>query len=103
MTRKRVRENLGRYLCTPCPYCEGKTRIKSAATTVYEIYREIIRISKSNPACQNILLGVHPDIGEYIEDEESKAFKSMEKIINGNITLQLSDKFHLEQFEILEL
>ena len=32
MTRKRDRENLSRYLCDPCPYCEGTGRVKSVAT-----------------------------------------------------------------------
>jgi ribonuclease G len=34
MTRKRVRESIGRTLCEPCPYCEGKgtcSSIRSAA------------------------------------------------------------------------
>jgi ribonuclease G len=32
MTRKRVRESLGRTLCATCPYCEGKGFIKSPET-----------------------------------------------------------------------
>jgi ribonuclease G len=40
MTRKRVRENLGRSLCEPCSYCEGRGFIKSTTTVCYEIFRE---------------------------------------------------------------
>ena len=103
MTRKRSRENLDRFLCMPCPYCDGTARIKSPATTVYEIYRDISRISKQNSPPQNLLLGVHPDIAEYIEDEEMTTFKAMGKLIKGGITLRISEKFHLEQYELFEL
>ena len=103
MTRKRDRENLGRYLCIPCPYCEGRTRVKSYATTLYEIYRYIIRISNNSKEVHNLILGVHPDVAEYIEESEKRTFRSMEKMLNGSITLRSHDKFHLEQYEILEL
>src|SRR3989338_2830401 len=44
MTRKRVRDSLGRTLCQPCTYCEGRGSIKSPTTVCYEIFREIQRI-----------------------------------------------------------
>ena len=43
MTRKRVRESIGRTLCEPCPYCEGKGYVKGALTVIYEILRELQR------------------------------------------------------------
>ncbi|MGK0288799.1 MAG: ribonuclease G [bacterium] len=103
MTRKRSRENLTRFLCTTCPYCDGTGRIKSPATTVYEIYRDIHRISRQINPPQRVLLGVHPDIADYIETVELKTFKSMEKALKGSITLRTSEKFHMEQYEIFEL
>ena len=39
MTRKRIRESLGRTLCEPCFYCDGKGYLKSKTTICYEIYR----------------------------------------------------------------
>ena len=43
MTRKRIRESLGRTLCEPCPYCDGRGYVKSARTICYEVFREIRR------------------------------------------------------------
>ena len=43
MTRKRTRESLGHVLCEPCPCCSGRGTLKTAETTCYEIFREIMR------------------------------------------------------------
>ncbi len=102
MTRKRNRENLGRFLRQGCPYCEGRARIKSPATTTYEIYREIQRLTKEPDCPENLALGLHPDIAEYLEMEEMETFKAMERLIKGSIVLQTSDKYHHEQFELFE-
>ena len=41
MTRKRTRENLERLISSPCPYCDGRGRIKSVATVGQEVLRRI--------------------------------------------------------------
>ncbi len=43
MTRKRVRESIGRMLHEDCSYCDGKGFVKTATTVAYEIFREIRR------------------------------------------------------------
>ena len=43
MTRKRIRESLGRTLCDTCPYCEGRGYVKSSRTICYEVFRELRR------------------------------------------------------------
>ncbi len=103
MTRKRNRENLGRFLRTHCPYCDGTARILSPASIIYEIYREILRLANGTRPPRNLLLGLHSDIAEYLEIEEVETYRSMERLIKGTISLQTSDKFHYEQFELLEL
>ncbi|NQU63469.1 MAG: ribonuclease E/G, partial [SAR324 cluster bacterium] len=103
MTRKRNRENLGRYLRIQCPYCDGSARILSPSSIIYEIFREIARLASGPKPPQNLLLGLHSDIGGYLEVEEIETYRSMERLIKGTISLQTSDKFHYEQFELLEL
>ena len=103
MTRKRSRENLDRFLCMPCPYCAGKARVKSPVTTVYDIYRDINRLRKQKNISNYILLGVHPDIAEYIEDEEMDTFRAMERLIKGEIVVRTSERLHIEQYEIYDL
>lgn len=102
MTRKRNRENLGRYLREACPYCDGRARIKSPATMIYEVYREIARLTKEADPPENLLLGLHPDLAEYLEVEEMDTFRSMEKLLKGTLSLQTSERYHHEQFELFE-
>jgi len=45
MTRKRTKEDINLFLTEPCPYCEGKGRLKSATTVCYEIFRDLERES----------------------------------------------------------
>jgi len=49
MTRKRVRESIGRVLHEDCPYCDGKGFVKTATTVAYEIFGEIRRWAGTRP------------------------------------------------------
>jgi len=103
MTRKRNRENLGRYLRETCPYCNGRGRILSHSSIIFEMYREIDRVANEPNPPQNILLGLHPDVAEHLENEEIETFHSMERLVKGRISILTSDKYHYEQYELLEI
>ena len=103
MTRKRIRENLGRYLRVVCPYCDGSAGVRSPATTIYDIYREIEHLSQESNVPQNLILVLHPDVAEALEAEEAETFKSMNKLIHGSIKVQTSNRHHYEQYELFEL
>jgi len=100
MTRKRVRESIGRTLCEPCPYCEGKGYVKSKTTTVYEIFRELQREMGPAPGYRMTLL-VHPDIASMLYDEERLGIEELEKKFEKQVTITARPGFHLEQFEII--
>ena len=101
MTRKRDRENLNRYLCDPCPYCDGTGQIKSASTVSYEVFREIRRICRQNSK-GSITLYLHSDVHKYIQQEEHDAIESLEEEMGRTITFKVSDDLHHEQFELYE-
>ncbi|MDT8441623.1 MAG: Rne/Rng family ribonuclease [Desulfuromonadales bacterium] len=100
MTRKRVRESIGRTLCEACPYCEGKGYIKSRTTTVYEIFRELQREMRSAPGYRMTLL-VHPDIAALLFDEERPGIEELEKHFQKQVSIHARSGFHIEQFEIM--
>ena len=100
MTRKRVRESIGRTLCVSCPYCEGKGYVKSRTTTVYEIFRELQREMRPAPGYRMTLL-VHPEIASILYDEERPGIEELEKTFEKQITITARPHFHLEQFEII--
>ena len=99
MTRKRVRESIGRTLCEPCPYCEGKGYIKSRTTMVFEIFRKLKR-EIHDLRGYRVNLQVHPDIAALLYDEESSVIDELEKQFEKQITIIARPNFHIEQFEI---
>jgi len=101
MTRKRDRENLNRYLCDPCPYCDGNGEIKSAPTVSYEAFREVRRSCHRNTK-GSIVIFFNSDVYNYIQNSETDAIKTLEDEIGRNITFKFSDAMHHEQFEIYE-
>ncbi len=100
MTRKRVRESIGRTLCEPCPYCDGKGYVKSRTSMVYEIFRELRREIGNMPGYRVTLL-VHPDIAALLYDEERKGIEELERQFQKQITITARNTFHQEQFEIV--
>ncbi|NLC70086.1 MAG: Rne/Rng family ribonuclease [Desulfuromonadaceae bacterium] len=101
MTRKRVRESLGRTLCEPCPYCEGKGYVKSRPTVAYEILREVEReMQDCSSAEMSIIL--HPDIAAFLFDEEHDGIESLENRYGKKINIRARPGYHLEQYEIAE-
>jgi len=100
MTRKRVRESIGRTLCEPCPYCEGKGYIKSRVTTAYEIFRELQREVRQLPGYRVTLL-CHPDIADLLSDDEHEGIEEIERRFQKQIAIHSRPNFHLEQYEIL--
>jgi ribonuclease G len=100
MTRKRVRESIGRTLCEPCPYCEGKGYVKSRTSMVYEIFRELRREMRDLPGYRLTLL-VHPDVAALLFDEERPGIEELERRFEKQIAITARAGFHIEQFEIV--
>jgi ribonuclease G len=99
MTRKRTRESLVRTLCEPCSYCDGKGFIKSKTTICYEIFRELQRDHNSLES-KTIEVHVHPDIADWLYDEEREMVEETEKKLKVSISIKTEDTFHSEQFEV---
>jgi len=99
MTRKRVRESIGRTLCEPCPYCEGKGYVKGRLTIIYEILRELHREMADLPAGHVTLLA-HPEIAALLIDEERHGLDEVEKTYGRAVAINPRPGFHIEQFEI---
>ena len=99
MTRKRVRESIGRTLCEPCPYCEGKGYVKGKLTVIYEILRELHREMADLPA-GHITLLAHPEIAGLLIDEERCGLDELEQRYGRPVSINPRPGFHIEQFEI---
>jgi ribonuclease G len=101
MTRKRVRESLGRILCESCPYCEGKGFVKSPRTLCYEIFRKIKKLAKHGRDC--IIVTAHPSVAELLTDEEQPSLEDMENRYNVKVTIKENSFLHQEKYDITVL
>lgn len=101
MTRKRVRESLGRTLCESCLYCEGKGFVKSPRTLCYEILRKILRLAKHGN--ERIIVTAHPSVAELLTDEERAGVEDIENKYNVKITIRESRNLHQENYEVTVL
>ncbi len=100
MTRKRVRESIGRMMCEPCPYCEGRGYVKSKTTICHEIFRELRR-EMLDIRGTKVLLSVHPQVADLLYDEERKGLEELEKKFKKRVTVRAKPGFHQEQFEVV--
>jgi ribonuclease G len=103
MTRKRVRENLGRVLCQPCPYCDGRGTIKSATTICYEILRDIRRAGNASPKRRKIMVTLHPLVADLLFTEENVFLETLEEELQKQIVIKGDYDLHEEQYEVMLL
>lgn len=98
MTRKRVRESLGRTLSTTCPYCEGKGFVKSPDTLCYEILRTIKKMARHGS--QKIIITAHPAVAEMLSDEEMLGIEDVESRYGVKVIIRADNKMHQENYEV---
>ena len=102
MTRKRTRESLERILCEPCPCCKGRGTMKTAETTAYEIFRDIIREARQFDV-ESLLVLASQEVIDLLLDDESSNFAGLEQFIGKTIRLQAEHLYTQEQFDVVLL
>ncbi len=100
MTRKRIRESLGRTLCEPCPYCDGRGYIKSSRTVCYEVLRELRRAFTSADE-KKALVTVNSMVADMLYDEERQGVEELEKEFQKKIVIKADPNLHQEQYEVV--
>jgi len=102
MTRKRTRENLERLLSSPCPYCDGRGRIKSVPTVANEILR---RIQKEAARAKNkggrVSVRANRDVITYLYNDEEEAIRALQEKLGRSVTLKVAEKYHQEQYDVV--
>lgn len=102
MTRKRTRESLEHCLCEDCYVCRGKGTIKTSETVCYEIFREIIRLSKLSES-NNLLVLASQNVVDRMLDEASDNIAEIEDYIHKTIKFQAEPLFTQEQYDVVML
>lgn len=101
MTRKRVRESLGRTLCEACPYCEGKGFVKSPRTLCYEIFRKITKMARHGG--DKIIVTANPSVAEILSDDERSGLEEIENKYGVKIIVKEDSSLHQENYEVVQL
>ena len=100
MTRKRIRESLGRTLCEPCPYCDGRGYVKSSRTICYEVLRELRR-AFTGAEEKKALVTVNSVVADMLYDEEREGVETLEKEFQKKIVIKADPNLHQEQYEVV--
>ncbi len=100
MTRQRTRESLENMLLDACPHCEGRGRVKSATTVAYEVLRAIKKEKIHLEDGKKIMVRLHPDIANFLYDDQSHSLDTLEREINHKIIIKATQDLHQEQYEI---
>jgi ribonuclease G len=100
MTRKRTRESLEHVLCEPCPCCGGRGTLKTAETTCYEIFREIMREARQFEV-ETLLVLASQEVVDRLLDEESGHLAELEEFIAKPIRLQAEALYTQEQYDVV--
>ena len=99
MTRKRTRDTLSRVMCSPCPYCEGTGRVKSAVTVCYEVIRELIKVIKKTSA-DKIDIYAHPEVTAELCSDGTSLMDALEESYGRSFFVRSENSYHIEQYEI---
>ena len=102
MTRKRTRENLERLISSPCPYCDGRGRIKSVATVGQEVLRRIqLEAARAGRRGERITVRANRDVIGYLFNDEEDTIRALQERVGRSITLKVAEKYHQEQYDIV--
>ncbi len=100
MTRKRVQEDVVRYLSEPCPTCEGRASVRSRQTVCYDIFRELQRESVRAIAKETLYVNVHPTVADVLYGDEYAVFEQIEAKLGKRVVVRALLHLHPEKFEV---
>ncbi len=100
MTRKRTRESLEHVLCEACPFCSGRGSLKTAESTCYEIFREILRESRQFDV-ESLLVLASQEVVDRLLGEDSSNFAELEEFVGKPIRLQAEALYSQEHFDVV--
>ncbi|MES2640928.1 MAG: Rne/Rng family ribonuclease [Myxococcota bacterium] len=100
MTRKRVQEDVVRYLSETCVYCEGRGSLRSRQTICYEIFRELQREGTRSLGKEMMYVNVHPSVADMLYGDEYPMLELFEARLNKRIVVRALQHLHPERYEV---
>ncbi len=103
LTRKRSRPSLERQLTQPCPYCESRGRIKSAASVAFAVRKQVLRHCALHPGAREVLVRLNPEVARALQQEQRAVVDELERQLGINLVLQADAAMHHERYDVLEV
>lgn len=105
MTRQRLNESLQDSMFEPCPYCQGKGRIKNVMSMSVEIQRRLQSVILRHKETQNegdLIIIVSPDVLNRFKNEDSQLLIELERSHDGRLIFRSDPNLHRERFKIID-
>ena len=103
MTRQRAQESLSSSVFSPCPYCQGRGKVKSAMSMSVELQRALNAIMrKHRDTVHELKITVHPEVLQRLRTEDEELLVEMERRYEGRLIFRSDAAFHHEKFHVCD-
>ncbi|MEC7609537.1 MAG: Rne/Rng family ribonuclease, partial [Verrucomicrobiota bacterium] len=109
MTRQRHSESHSSGIYISCPYCHGRSMVKSARTMSVEIQRRIISVIRHIRARDGIgkeiqlRVLLHPTNLERLRKEDEDLLIGIERSYGAKLSFRADPIYHVENFKIIDI
>jgi ribonuclease G len=103
MTRQRLNESLRDSMYEPCPYCQGRGRVKTPMTMSVEIQRRLNTvIQKHHESVGDLIVIVNSDVLNRFKSEDSALLGELERSHTGRLIFRSDPTLNRERFAIID-
>jgi len=103
MTRQRLNESLRDSMYEPCPYCQGRGRVKTPLTMSIEIQRRLHTvIQKHHDSTGDLIVIVNSDVLNRFKSEDAKLLGELERSHSGRLIFRSDPALNRERFLIID-
>ncbi|MDD5595326.1 MAG: Rne/Rng family ribonuclease [Candidatus Omnitrophica bacterium] len=99
MTRERIHNTVQALSFAPCPYCQGRGKIKSPITTSILVFRELRTFLLNNKNFKTVNLTLNPAVCEEILKDKD-GLRAVENKFRVKINLISNPSAHIEEIKI---
>ncbi len=100
MTRKRIRESIGRTLTEPCPSCDALGRVKSLKTIVYSILHDAYSIAREEKL-HSITIITSREVMKQFYNQEAIYLEIFEKEFGVRIKIESKEEVSRDYYEFM--
>lgn len=102
MTRQRAQESISGAVYEPCPYCNGRGKVKSSMTMSVELQRALHQVLRRYPDVHELKVVVNPHVLQRLRTEDEELLIEIERKYAGRLTFRGDPTYHHEKFTVID-